>query len=677
MTELQLSSTRRGHEREPPKVSRSYYSASLSEFRSADPRAILGILVASHGYSVEDLQRNAWAAQISILRSLFAQEAELEGHLFFEFAIPRMGRRVDLVIIYRRLVFIVEFKVGETDYPRYALDQAHDYALDLKNFHSGSHHRSLVPILVATEANPLVGKAVWSTDSVCEPLTANKVNLLNVIRDVASQCNEPDIQPNEWESSKYRPTPTIIEAAQALYRGHGVEAMSRSDSGAINLGRTAFAIGKAIDTAKVHREKAICFVTGVPGSGKTLAGLNIATKRHNIDQGEHAVFLSGNAPLVAVLREALARDEIENKKRTGVTIRRKDALRKAESFIQNIHHFRDDALRTDSAPVEKVVIFDEAQRAWTKSKTEKFMAQKKGIANFGMSEPEFLISVLDRHSDYAVIICLVGGGQEINDGEAGLPEWFESIKTNYPEWKVYVSDCLSEVEYTRGGELLGLIPADKLVIDEDLHLAVPIRSFRSERVSSFVKATLDEDVSAAKSLAAELLEKYPICLTRDIDSAREWLRSRARGTERFGIVASSGALRLKPEGINVKAKISPEYWFLNSKDDVRSCYYLEDVATEFDIQGLELDWACVAWDADFRMNGGSWEYWRFRGTRWTRANDPLIRTYLKNSYRVLLTRARQGMVIFVPKGDAADLSRSPIYYDSTFSYFREIGIPVI
>lgn len=677
MTSPDVPPVRCGHELEPPKVSRSYYSASLGEFLSADPRAILGLLVASHGYSVEDLQRNAWVAQISILRSLFAQETNPDGHLFFEFAIPRMGRRVDLVITYMRLVFIVEFKVGETEYPRYALDQAYDYALDLKNFHSGSHHRSLVPILVATEANPIIGATFWSTDSVCEPLTANKDNLLNVMRDVALRCSEPDISPCEWESSEYRPTPTIIEAAQALYRGHSVEEISRSDSGAINLGRTALAIGKVIDRAKSNGEKAICFVTGVPGSGKTLAGLNIATKRHNIDQREHAVFLSGNGPLVAVLREALARNELEDKKREGVTIRRTDAVRKAESFIQNIHHFRDDALRSDSAPVERVVVFDEAQRAWTKPKTEKFMAQKRGIANFGMSEPQFLVSIMHRHCDYAVIICLVGGGQEINDGEAGLTEWFESIKANYPQWNVYVSDRLSDVEYTRGGELLELISAEKLFIDKDMHLAVPVRSFRSERVSSFVRATLDEDVSAAKSLAADLLEKYPIRLTRDIDVARKWLREKARGTERFGIVASSGALRLKPEGINVKAKIKPEYWFLNAKDDVRSCYYLEYVATEFDIQGLELDWACVAWDADFRMNGGRWEYWRFRGTRWTRVNDPLLRTYLKNSYRVLLTRARQGMVIFVPQGDAADLTRSPIYYDSMFSYFREIGIPVI
>lgn len=284
---------------------------------------------------------------------------------------------------------------------------------------------------------------------------------------------------------------------------------------------------------------------------------------------------------------------------------------------------------------------------------------------------------MDRHSGYAVIICLVGGGQEINDGEAGLPEWFEAIRQKFPNWKVHVSDRLTDVEYTRGGKLLELIATNRLFVERDMHLAVSIRSFRSERVSRFVKASLDENVLEAKSVAADLLEKYPISLTRDIDAAREWLRSMARGTERFGIVASSGALRLKPEGINVKANISPEYWFLNAKDDVRSCYYLEDVATEFAVQGLELDWTCVAWDADFRMNAGHWEYWRFRGTRWTRVNDRLARIYLKNSYRVLLTRARQGMVIFVPKGDSSDATRDPEFYDSTFAYFEKIGVPVV
>lgn len=668
-----------GHrqQRELQKVSRSYYSASLSEFLSTDPNTILGILAIAHGYSVEDMQRNAWTAQISILRSHLEHEATAGTHLFFEFAVPRIGRRVDVVIIYNATIFVLEFKVGEREYPRYALDQVYDYALDLKNFHSGSHTRSIVPILVATEAPPRVQKTVWSRDSVCEPLLANKRTLLPIIREVGGQCKEPPIDPTEWEASAYRPTPTIVEAAQALYRGHNVQEISRSDSGAINLSRTTEAIGRAIDRAKRRGEKAICFVTGVPGSGKTLAGLNIAVTRHNTDRGEHAVFLSGNRPLVSVLREALIRDELDVQKRSGTTLKRSEARRKVEAFIQNIHHFRDEALRSEGAPIEKVVVFDEAQRAWTMAKAQKFMTQKRRIVNFRMSEPDFLISIMDRHSDYAVIVCLIGGGQEIHDGEAGLIEWFKSLRAHYQHWNVYVSDRLTDSEYTRGEDLLGLVGGERLIVERDLHLAVPTRSFRSERVSSFVKAVLDEEVSVAKSLAAELRESYPIYVTRDLEVARKWLRGMARGTERFGIVASSGALRLKPEGINVRADIDQEHWFLDGKDDVRSSYFLEDAATEFDIQGLELDWVCVAWDANFRIAADRWEYWRFRGTKWNRVSKPLDQRYLKNSYRVLLTRARQGMIIFIPKGDVTDETRKPAFYDSTFAYFRKLGIPEI
>lgn len=658
-------------------LSRSYYTASFCEFMSADPDAVLGQLVASHGYTVEDLQRNAWVDQISILRTQIAGDLNISGRVLFEFAIPRMGRRVDIVILYRGLIFVVEFKVGESSYPLYALDQAYDYALDLKNFHSGSHHKKVVPILVATEAKEVERIPEWSTDGVCAPLRANKQNILSTVQHVAQRCCEPELDDEEWEKSVYRPTPTIIEAAQALYRKHRVTDIARHDAQAINLDKTAAAIGRVIERAKEGNGKAICFITGVPGSGKTLAGLNIATERQNIDKQEHAVFLSGNGPLVAVLREALARDLVLQKKQRGESIRKTEARRQTEAFIQNIHHFRDDNLRDSGAPTEKVVVFDEAQRAWNQAKAAKFMAKNKGIRNFDQSEPSFLIGVMDRHDGYAVIVCLVGGGQEINDGEAGLPEWFKSIQSGYPDWSVHVSDRLTDTEYTRGGELIELISPDKLHIDENLHLSVPMRSFRSERVSDFIKSLLDERVPTATSHAKELLEQFPIVLTRDIDVARRWLRSKGRGTERFGIVASSGALRLKPEGINVKAKITPEYWFLNDKKDVRSCYYLEDAATEFDIQGLELDWTCVAWDADFRMGLKGWEYRKFRGASWIQVRDDMVKLYIKNSYRVLLTRARQGMVIFLPLGDPQDVTRKPEFYDLTYTYLRSLGLPEI
>lgn len=323
------------------------------------------------------------------------------------------------------------------------------------------------------------------------------------------------------------------------------------------------------------------------------------------------------------------------------------------------------------APVERVAVFDEAQRAWTLKQTSSFMKRKKGILDFNMSEPEFLVGVMDRHDDWAIIICLIGGGQEINTGEAGLPEWFSALQKDYPEWDVYVSDKLTDYEYTQGGNLFEKIRPDKLHIHPDLHLAVAVRSFRSEDVSAFVKAVLDIDVTKAQELFFNIQENYPIVLTRSLQSARAWLKKKSRGTERHGLVASSGAIRLKPFGLHVKSKVDPPNWFLNDKEDIRSSYFLEEAATEFDIQGLELDWTCVCWDADLRFNDGQWQYKNFRGTSWNNVNDDIRKLYLKNAYRVLLTRARQGMVIFVPEGDPSDHTRQPEFYDQTVEYLMQ------
>ena len=473
------------------------------------------------------------------------------------------------------------------------------------------------------------------------------------------------------------PTPTIIEAAQALYRNHSVKEISRSDSDTINLGKTSATICDIIDLSKKNDEKAICFITGVPGAGKTLAGLNIANERLKVDENEHAVFLSGNGPLVLVLQEALARNLVVEKKERGMKIKKSEALSRTKAFIQNIHHFRDDAIRDTNPPIEKVAIFDEAQRAWTLHQTKGFMKRKKGIEGFDQSEPDFLISVLDRHIDWSVIICLIGGGQEINTGEAGLPEWFKVLRNKYPHWKVYLSDQLTDFEYTRGENLLEGLDNNRVTIYKELHLSVSIRSFRSERVSDFVKSLLDGNLTKSSKIFNELKYKYPLVLTQNIHKAKQWLREHARGTERYGIIASSGAYRLKPYGIFVKNKIKPQNWFLNDRFDIRSSYYLEDVATEFDIQGLELDWTCVCWDADLRYRNSNWEYMNFKGTKWQNVNDDIRKLYLKNAYRVLLTRARQGMVIFIPKGDEIDPTRKPVIYDDTYNYLKSIGIPTI
>jgi DUF2075 family protein len=635
---------------------------------------VLGALATHHEFALEELQKNSWISQISILKEHLSG---LENsHILFEYSIPRMGKRVDVVLLLNDVVFVLEFKVGTGQYEKYAIDQALDYALDLKNFHEQSHNKKIVPVVIATEAIEFNNTLDQFEDSVFSPLKANKHNLLDVIHLVPAETNI-NIDPLAWEESIYKPTPTIIEAAQALYKGHSVKEISRADSDTINLSKTSDAIAKIIDGSKLNNEKSICFITGVPGAGKTLAGLNIANERHNIDKGEHAVFLSGNGPLVLILQEALARNEVSEKKGTPEELTKKDARRKTQAFIQNIHHFRDDSLQTTKAPIERVAVFDEAQRAWTLEQTRSFMKAKKGNLDFNKSEPEFLISVMDRHANWSIIICLIGGGQEINKGEAGLPEWFSSIQKSYPHWNVYVSDKLTDQEYTRGNDLFSMITKERLFIQRELHLSVSVRSYRSEKVSTLVKSILDCDSFEAKRLYLETKNDYPILLTRNIGHAKDWLRSKARGTERCGIIASSGAYRLKPYGIHIKAKIDPINWFLNDKEDVRSSYFLEDVATEFDIQGLELDWICVAWDANFRFTNEQWEYKNFRGTSWQNINDETRMLYLKNAYRVLLTRARQGMIIFIPEGDNTDTTRMRSFYDTTYNYLQSIGISCI
>ena len=470
------------------------------------------------------------------------------------------------------------------------------------------------------------------------------------------------------------PTPTIVEAAQALYRGHNVHDITRSDAGAENLTVTTAEINRIIEHSKENNRKSICFVTGVPGAGKTLVGLNIAIKRSNAQAGEHAVFLSGNYPLVTVLQEALARDKVAQAKVYGERISKTGALRETSAFIQIIHKYRDSFVGNDHKPAERVAIFDEAQRAWTNAKIADFMKTKKGVPTFPYSEPEFLISTMDRHEDWAVVICLVGGGQEINSGEAGLPEWFDALRRSFSDWNVYVTPQLNDTEYRREYTWENMIASLRIFENEKLHLATSVRSFRTPDLAAFVKAVLDVDTENAKALYERIKDKYPIVLTRDLNKAKEWVRAQSHGTTRYGLLASSGALRLKPEGIFVKNEINVANWFLNGKEDVRSSYALEDVVTEFDIQGLELDYAIVAWDADFRFVDGQWTYNNFSGSKWNTIRDPERILYLKNTYRVLLTRARQGMVIFVPYGSDTDCTREKVFYDETYRYLEQIGL---
>lgn len=605
---------------------RAWYADAIDDFLVRDPNEIVGSLTGQSPYDVERSQSAAWFEQISILKgAMKALPSSLctGCKVYFEYDVPRMGRRIDVVVVLGQTLFVIEFKVGESRFSASAVDQVWDYALDLKHFHETSHAQNIAPVLVATTApDPTIRiESTSHDDGLLRPIPASPSTLVHVLRAVLSFQRGGSIDAIAWEEGRYNPTPTIIEAARSLCARHSVADISRHDAGATNLTRTSDAVISIIREARERRRKSICFLTGVPGAGKTLVGLNVATMHRDESEGFHSVFLSGNGPLVKILCEALARDSVEQRKANGTTATLATARSEVKAFIQNIHHFRDEYIKDVRAPVDHIVLFDESQRAWDLTRTTDFMRRKKGIPDFGQSEPEFLISCMDRHEEWAVIVCLVGGGQEINTGEAGIQEWIEAIVRSFPHWHVHVSPRLSGAEYGAGDAIEKLAGHAHFHRETDLHLSVSMRSFRAEHVSEFVKCLLDLEETRACELLRSFGKRYPIRLTRDVVAAKQWLRESARGTERYGLVVSSQAQRLKPHAIDVRSPMDPVHWFLGPKEDVRSSYYLEDVASEFHVQGLELDWAGVVWDGDFRRSAQhGWTHHSFVGQRWNRIN---------------------------------------------------------
>lgn len=686
---------------------RYYYSDTITDFLQKDDSSIIGDLTLATPHDINNETSQSWVSEIETMRSALALYAG-RGSVYFEYNIPRMGRRADVIAVIENVVFVIEFKTSEQKFTREAEIQVWDYALDLKNFQEGSRERVLIPILVApTEKDKHCRLDLKHfEDNVYEPLLCN-ARKLSIAFELALAVVEHEtsftsLDNDLWAKSGYEPTPTIIEAAVALYKENTVEDLTKHTG---DIETTAQCIDRIIKECKHNRRKAICFVTGVPGAGKTLIGLQTAIEKFY--ENEKAVYLSGNFPLVEVLQEALTRDYVRRQKedyRNGIIDKactKAEAKSKVKAFIQMIHHYRDTYLEgtqvedgkiipipgyfashTDKAyvPTEHVAIFDEAQRAWTKAEISRFMNEKKKIKHFPYSEPEFLISCMDRHDDWGVIIGLIGGGQEINKGEAGIEEWIESLTRSFKDWHIYMSNKLTDKEYA-GGKALDLVAdKSKLHVEPSLHLSVSMRSFRAEQVSLFVHQLLELDKDAAAQTFKNLTN-YPIVLTRSLDDAKKWLRSHARGSERFGLLASSKAERLKAISINVRYQPDFVHWFLEDDTDIRSSNALEDTLTEFKVQGLEIDWACVAWDADLRLNKthDKWEHFQLRsGTKWQNINKEINRQYQINAYRVLLTRARQGMVIVVPNGDHGvppDETRKPEWYDGIYNYLREVGIP--
>ncbi len=654
-------------------MARAWWQGSAAELLKAGPDAVLGRLVQQLPFPAEPRQTEAWRFTIGHLAAL--GHAMPEAHVFLEFAIPRMGRRADAVVVAGGHVFVLEYKVGTRDFARHALAQVEGYALDLRHFHETSHDVPLVPMLVATHAPPQPIGLGLPADGISPPMRLAACDVEPAIRQVLTADPRPPLDAAQWAAGAYRPTPTIIEAAEALFRGHGVEEISRSGAGAANLTRTADAVARAIAGARATGTKALVFITGVPGAGKTLAGLNIACARMAAP-GVDSAFLTGNGPLVAVLREALRRDHRRRARapEPGDPDARRVAARSPDAFIQNVHHFRDEHVATDRPPPEHVVVFDEAQRAWDAAQTARFM-RKRGHPEWTMSEPAFLLSVMDRRPDWCAVVCLVGEGQEINTGEAGIGAWLEAVAAGPQQgWRVHHSPHLARADEQSRRALAILAARGQAAEEPDLHLATSMRSFRAGRVSDFVAALLADQPESARALLP-VPEQFPIFRTRSLPAARAWLRARRRGTERAGLLAASNALRLRPEGLHVRARVDVAHWFLEPPPDIRACDMLEDVATEFDVQGLELDWTCVAWDLGLRRARRGWEPWAFRGSAWQRARQPERQAFIVNAHRVLLTRARQGMVIFVPQGDPDDPTRPPAAYAAIDAALARCGIP--
>lgn len=683
---------------------RYYYSDTISMFLNRNTNEIIGELTLASQHDINDDTSNSWVEEIESLRNVLAPYKD-RGSVFFEYNIPRMGRRVDVILIIDELIFVLEYKTSDRTFTHAARSQVWDYALDLKNFQEGSLDRIIVPVLVApSEKNKHCSFNLRCfEDDVYEPLQTNNnrlgeaisIPLANIPHTTVAHS---DVRDEQWAKSGYEPTPTIIEAAVALYEENTVKDITKHGG---DIDKASAELSRIIDYCRENQRKAICFITGVPGSGKTLIGLNTAIDQFN--RGEKAVYLSGNFPLVEVLQEALTRDfirreKIKSKQEGRKSCTKEEAKSKVKAFIQMIHHYRDLYLEgtevvgteirpikgyfqshTDKAfiPAEHVAIFDEAQRAWSGDELKRFMREKKGIKNFPYSEPEYLISCMDRQLDWGVVVCLIGNGQAINKGEAGLTEWIESISRSYQNWDVYMSEYLIDSGDVSKAELA--LVKQQLKPCEDLHLKMSMRSFRSEKVSIFVNQLLALKQEDAAATLKEL-GNYPIVLTRSLETAKQWLRDHARGSERFGLLASSKAERLKAISINVRYQPDFVHWFLEDDSDIRSSNALEDTLTEFKVQGLEIDWACVAWDADLRLNKEhtAWQHFQLRsGTKWQNINKQINQEYQINAYRVLLTRARQGMVIVVPDGDHGvppDETRKPEWYDGIYNYLKNLGI---
>ncbi|HKO80806.1 MAG TPA: DNA/RNA helicase domain-containing protein [Chitinophagaceae bacterium] len=678
-------------------MKQAYYSSSVDSFLAMDDEKIIGRLnLAGRDFTSQwTIATTSWENSIQLIKNslttLSKEDSNVRNwHILLEYDIPRLGKRVDAVLLADELIFVIEYKLDRKSYELSDINQVEDYALDLSDFHLESRERIIIPILLAPLAKTIFQELENNKASLVQKcLKANTNNFSTILKDAHQYYHDDlrnQINPLKWEQSVYQPTPTIIQAAKALFAGQKVENITKY--GAANLSKTSKCLIDVINHAREKDKKVVCFVTGVPGAGKTLVGLDIVHEKEVFGGDEfNTAYFSGNSPLINVLRAALANDHYERrielfeKTKIGPRPKKKDSEREVKPKIQNLHLFIKDGIRKMTPPNERIVVFDEAQRCWdarhfsNKAKQNR-NREKNPFEIEEKSEAELLFEFMNRHEGWAVIIALVGGGQEINTGEGGIAEWGKAIESKYKNWEIHISNqLLMGDSSTAGQQLFFSTPNNVNIIpNEYLHLSVSERSFKANNLNNWVNAVINNNANEALIVSKSIKETYPLCITRNINAAKEWLRIRKIGSKRIGLIVSSGGLRLKPYGIHARELIDETMWFLNDENDIRSSYYLEIAATEYKVQGLELDWVGVCWDADLRRNGKDWDFKNFSGTEWNKTNTHAEQQFLLNTYRVLLTRAREGVIIFVPAGNENDSTRLPEFYNPIFEYLKSCGM---
>ncbi|MDE8342554.1 MAG: DUF2075 domain-containing protein [Acidocella sp.] len=611
----------------------------------------------------EPQQLRAWSAQCAMLvRALAALPAAASGHVLFEVSLPRTDRRADVVLLLPGAIVVLEFKLGAERFDSSAREQAEDFALDLQDFHVGSRGQRIVPVLVASDAvlAHAAQPALWLS-GVAPVIDANAGSLVTALG-AAIDISAPALDRQVWQTAPYRPVPPIIDAARILYARHNVDEILDSRAGAVSLATTHDAIREALGDACANGWHLVLFVTGVPGAGKTLCGLNACFGA--ADDRLRATFLTGNPALVHVLRAALVRDAV----RSGM--HKRVAAQRMSGVIQALPKFRDKYAGHQEVPAEHVIVIDEAQRSWSRDHAVK--KSRDCAVHLSDSEPGHLLTAMERHRDWSAIVCLIGNGQEIHDGEGGLAEWGVALQSR-GHWRIIVApDCLTAFDPRRR-----LPPLPGLHMDTRLHLSIPTRQISNRHASEWVDAVLEGNLTKAALIAG--IKGVPFRVTRELATLRTTLRQVARGSRRAGLIASSGARRLRAIGLGTELPHMDEgavaRWFLDRFPDVRASDALELVATEFSVQGLELDVVGLCWDGDLiRLpQQAAWHVRAFRGTKWQNTSAAESISNRINTYRVLLTRARHETIILVPVGDATDATRHPATFDAIAAFLIACG----